>query len=203
MNSFEKNSTNIKILLLILSLGGLLNFSLEVAKIALFNKTNGELNLSPMDYVYLTALILGVSGYWCCHVTESDGNYNSYRSCYLYIIELSVKISVEDRYSSVRVCCNVKLLVHKLPVPDEFLATSTTITQGALRNAFKITDKGQKETFEDIQTSLDKVMDKKIDEIKRSMDEKDKKIYEMIEEMNKSINEIKKNQSKDEILCEN
>jgi hypothetical protein len=31
----------------------------EIAKIALFNQTNGELKLHPMDYVYLCALFLG------------------------------------------------------------------------------------------------------------------------------------------------
>ncbi|RIA98195.1 hypothetical protein C1645_165717 [Glomus cerebriforme] len=63
------------IIVLILSLGGLASFSLEIAKIALFNQTNGELKLHPMDYVYLTALFLGMNGLWCC---RSDENNNTF-----------------------------------------------------------------------------------------------------------------------------
>ncbi|CAB4412078.1 unnamed protein product [Rhizophagus irregularis] len=29
-----------------------------------------------MDYVYLTALVLGMSGFYCCHSTKSEGNNN-------------------------------------------------------------------------------------------------------------------------------
>ncbi|CAB5207577.1 unnamed protein product [Rhizophagus irregularis] len=79
MNFFAKLGVCfLAIILLILSFAGLASFSLEVAKIALFNQTNGELKLHPMDYVYLTALVLGMSGFYCCHSTKSDENNNNY-----------------------------------------------------------------------------------------------------------------------------
>ncbi|GES94839.1 kinase-like domain-containing protein [Rhizophagus clarus] len=65
------------IIFFVLSLAGLASFSLEVAKIALFNQTHGELKLHPMDYVYLTALVLGTGGY-CCHSAKSEDNKNNY-----------------------------------------------------------------------------------------------------------------------------
>uniref|UniRef100_U9T4Q6 Uncharacterized protein n=1 Tax=Rhizophagus irregularis (strain DAOM 181602 / DAOM 197198 / MUCL 43194) TaxID=747089 RepID=U9T4Q6_RHIID len=78
MNFFAKLGVCfLAIILLILSFAGLASFSLEVAKIALFNQTDGNLKLHPMDYVYLTALILGMSGFYCCH-SKSDENKNNY-----------------------------------------------------------------------------------------------------------------------------
>ncbi|GBB93290.1 hypothetical protein RclHR1_21440001 [Rhizophagus clarus] len=66
------------IIFFVLSLAGLASFSLEVAKIALFNQTHGELKLHPMDYVYLTALVLGTGGFYCCHSAKSEDNKNNY-----------------------------------------------------------------------------------------------------------------------------
>ncbi|RIA94042.1 hypothetical protein C1645_873685 [Glomus cerebriforme] len=71
-------------------------------------------------------------------------------------------------------------------VPDEFLATSTTITQMFLsqfiKREYEVDDKDQKE-----------IIDEKINEIKRLMDEK-------INEMKKAmIDEMKKDQLKDDV----
>ncbi|UZO22047.1 uncharacterized protein OCT59_014419 [Rhizophagus irregularis] len=71
----------IAIILLILSFAGLASFSLEVAKIAIFNQTDGNLKLHPMDYVYLVALVLGVSGFSCCKSTKSADNDNNKYCC--------------------------------------------------------------------------------------------------------------------------
>ncbi|RIA84795.1 hypothetical protein C1645_783353 [Glomus cerebriforme] len=53
--------------------------SLEIAKIALFNQTNGELKVHIIDYIYLAQLICGLLYSCCCSCCDTrETRYNSY-----------------------------------------------------------------------------------------------------------------------------
>ncbi|RIA86608.1 hypothetical protein C1645_855871 [Glomus cerebriforme] len=86
-------------------------------------------------------------------------------------------------------------------VPNEFLATSTTLTQASLsmyvRSQFSNEDQKEiiDEKIDEMKRSMDE-NDKNTDEIKISMDEKDKHMDEMkrlmMDEMKKSMDEMKR-----------
>ncbi|RIA98225.1 hypothetical protein C1645_166138 [Glomus cerebriforme] len=57
----------------------ILFFFLGIAKIALFNQTNGELKVHIIDYIYLAQLICGLLYSCCCSCCDMrETRYNSY-----------------------------------------------------------------------------------------------------------------------------
>ncbi|GES94983.1 hypothetical protein GLOIN_2v1495096 [Rhizophagus clarus] len=75
MNSCAIIGCSISIfILIIIGLSGIALLSLEIEKIILFNKTNGELKVNAIDYVYLTYLICGGVYGGCRSSNESEKN---------------------------------------------------------------------------------------------------------------------------------